>query len=384
MAADGQLAGVRIVDLTSVVMGPMATRMLADMGADVIKIESADGDLLRTYPPSRNPLMSGMTLNIDRNKRSVVLDLKADDDAALMMELLATADVFVTNMRSGAIDRLGLDYASVAAVRPDIIYCTANGFDSQGPYAGRPAYDDVIQAMSGLTHMLGWMNDGEPAFVPSIMADKTCAMQVTTAILGSLYKRAATGEGDHVEISMAETMAAFNLVEHLSGHTFEPPEGDFSYTRIRTPNRRPRPTADGWIAMLPYSDDNWRKVFALGGRPEIADDPRFQNRPDRVTNADPLYSYLNEITPLHTSAVWLEYCAEHSIPAAPITDLSKLRDDAYFSEVGLLRDEVHPTEGPYKVVRDAIRSKHSLPGLLRHAPRLGEHTEEIRAELRGN
>jgi len=365
-------------------MGPMATRLLADMGADVIKIESEAGDLLRTYPPSRNPLMSGMTMNIDRNKRSVVLDLKADDDAALMKKLLATADVFVTNMRPAALARLGLDYDAVAAVRSNIIYCAANGFDSQGPWAGRPAYDDVIQAMSGLTHMLGWTNGGEPAFVPSIMADKTCAMQLATAILGSLYKRAMTGEGDHVEISMAEAMAAFNLVEHLSGHTFEPPEGDFSYNRVRTPNRRPRPTADGWIAMLPYSDDNWRKVFTLAGRPEIADDPRFQNRPDRVTNAEPLYAYLNEVTPMFTSAVWLDFCTEHSIPAAPITDLSKLRDDPYFTEVGLLRDEVHPTEGPYKVVRDAIRSNHSLPGLMRHAPRLGQHTDEIRAELAGD
>jgi crotonobetainyl-CoA:carnitine CoA-transferase CaiB-like acyl-CoA transferase len=380
-SASGQLAGVRVVDLTTVVMGPLATRMLADMGADVIKVESEGGDLLRSYPPQRSELMSGMTLNIDRNKRSIVLDLKDDEDHAVVLKLIGTADVLITNMRHSSLQRLGLSYDEVAGIKPDIVYCVANGYDSTGPWADRPAYDDVIQAVSGLAQMMSWNNDGVPAFVPSIMADKVCAMQVVSAVLASLYKRATTGEGDEIEVSMAETMVAFNLVEHLNGHTFEPPLAEFSYHRVRARNRKPRSTADGWIAMLPYSNQNWRDLFGLAGRPALIDDPRFSTRPARVTNANELYGILNELTPTRTTADWLEYCAEHQIPAAPVTDLANLRDDPYFSQVDMLRDEVHPTEGPYKVVRDGMRSKHSPQQLRRHAPKLGEHNAEIRAEL---
>ncbi len=379
-APQGQLAGVRIVDLTTVVMGPMATRMLADMGADVIKIETVDGDLMRHYLPHRNPLMSGITLNLDRNKRSLALDLKTEEGVNTLMELTATADVLVTNMRAAALDRLGITHERIVEARPDIVYCAAIGFDSDGPWAGRPAYDDVIQAISGLAQMAEWYHD-EPWFVPSIVADKTMALHIVSAITASLFRRATTGEGDKLEIPMAETMAAYNLVEHLSGHTFEPPIGEFSYQRVQTKGRRPRPTKDGWIALLPYSDQNWRDVFAFAGTPEIADDPRFATRPERVVYADDLYGLLNEASKSHTTAEWMDFCEAHNVPASPITDLAELRDSEYFNAVGLLEDAEHPTEGAYKIVSDPIRSNHKRQGLAHHAPTLGQHNEEILEEL---
>jgi crotonobetainyl-CoA:carnitine CoA-transferase CaiB-like acyl-CoA transferase len=374
------LAGVRITDLTDVVMGPLATRMLADMGADVIRVEAPGGDPIRHYEPMRSPAMSAFGMNLNRNKRSVVLDLKSEDGRAALDDLIATSDVFVSNMRRGALERLGLDEPSVRAVRSDIVYCVSNGYDSSGPKADHAAYDDVMQAASGLAGMFSWVGE-EPRLVPSIYADKVTGTHIAFAITAALHGRAVNGQGSTIEVPMAETMAAFNLVEHLSGHTFEPPHGDFSYARIRTANRRPRKTTDGWIVVLPYSDDNWQRFWAFGNRPELADDPRFMTGADRVRNADTLYGLLDEVIRQRSTVDWLEFCAEHSIPAAEVLDLEHVGDDPHFSAVGLLQSAEHPTEGSYRYVRSPIRLNGEAAGVDRHPPRLGQDTAEVFADL---
>lgn len=379
-ADSGPLAGVRVADLTTVVMGPLATRMLGDMGADVIRLEAPDGDIIRDYAPMRNPKMSAFSINLNRNKRSVVLDLKTEPGYRAALDIIATCDVFVTNLRRNALERLGLDEASVRGVRADIVYCVANGFGSDGPHADRAAYDDVIQAASGLSSMFAWTDD-EPRFVPSIVADKITGLHIAFAIAAALAGRGRTGRGDTIEVPMAETVAAFNLVEHLGGQTFEPPFGGFSYERVRTPHRKPRRTADGWIAVLPYNTQAWRRFFEFGGEPESMDDPRFATAAARVDHADALYGLLDDIVMQKTTLEWLEFCDEHSIPATEVNDLEDLVNDVHFAAVGLFQDDDHPTEGPYRFVRDPIVRNGEPSPLRRHAPRLGADTEAVLREI---
>jgi crotonobetainyl-CoA:carnitine CoA-transferase CaiB-like acyl-CoA transferase len=374
------LEGIRIVDLTTVVLGAFATRMLADMGAEVIWVESPEGDVLREYEPSRSPKMSAFSMNLGRNKRSIVLDLKSEAGHKALRALIATADVFVTSIRRKAVERLGFAEAAVRAIRPDIIYCIANGFGSDGPYADRAAYDDVIQAASGLASTFAW-NEGEPKLVPNVISDKIAGIHVAFAVAAALYGRTRTGKGTHIEVPMAETMAAFNLVEHLGGQTFRPQHGIFSYDRLRTPHRRPRRTSDGWVVILPYSKNNWYRFFEFAGKPELKDDPRFATGRDRIRNSDDLYGLLDDIVKTKSTDEWLEFCAEHSIPASEVIDLEKLGDDPHFAAVGLYQDDEHPTEGAYRYVRDPIRLNGESSPIRHHAPRLGADTEDVLREL---
>ena len=376
----GPLTGVRIVDLTTVVMGPFATQILADLGADVIRVEAPGGDFMRDFDPKKSPKMGAFSINVSRNKRSIVLDLKTDVGRAAFLDLVETADVFVSNMRPRALAKLGLTDDDLRARRPDLVYCSATGFGSDGPYADKAAYDDVIQAVSGFASMFAWLGS-EPAYVPSIIADKVASLHIVYAILAALYRRATTGEGDFVEVPMAESMAAFNLVEHLSGHTFDPHVGEFSYQRMRTVHRRPRRSADGWVCILPYSDRNWSDFFTLAGKPELAADPRFATVNDRVNHVDTIYGLLDELVASKTTAEWMKLCDEHSIPAVPVVDLEHIADDPHFSAVGMLRSDVHPTEGPYRIVREPVVFRGGTPGLRHHAPNLGEHTAELLVEL---
>jgi len=376
----GPLAGVRVADLTAVVMGPMASRGLADLGADVIKIEAPEGDMMRHFEPKRSEGMSAFNLALNRNKRSIVLDLKTEPGRQALLDLVATSDVFVTNVRTKALAKLRITDDDLRPHRPDLIYTSATGFGSNGPYADKAAYDDVIQAASGMASMFAWTG-GEPAYVPSIVADKIAAMQITQAVLAGLFRRQATGEGDFIEVPMAETLAAFNLVEHLSGHAFEPPIGEFSYLRLRTEHRRPRRSADGWVCLLPYSNQNWADFFALAGHPEAAADERFASINARIDNVAALYGLMDEIVSTRTTAEWMELCDAQSIPAVPVVDLESLPDDPHFKAVELLVDQEHPTDGSYRAVRDPVMYRSGSPGVFRHAPRLGQHTEEVLAEL---
>jgi crotonobetainyl-CoA:carnitine CoA-transferase CaiB-like acyl-CoA transferase len=324
--------------------------------------------------------MGAFSMNVNRNKRSIVLDLKDPTAVEAVLDLVATADVFVSNMRPRALAKLGLTDEVLRSRRPDLVYCSATGFGSNGPYADKAAYDDVIQAASGFASMFAWMSP-EPAYAPSIVADKVASLHIVYAILASLYRRATTGEGDYIEVPMAESMAAFNLVEHLSGHTFDPPIGEFSYLRLRTKHRRPRQSADGWVCILPYSDRNWRDFFRLAGQPDAADDPRFASINDRVANVDALYGMLDEMVKTKTTAEWMKLCDENSIPAVPVVELEQIGEDPHFEAVGLLEPHDHPTEGPYRSVREPVMFRSGTPGLRHHAPNLGQHTAEVLAEL---
>lgn len=376
----GPLNGLKILDLTTVVMGPLATRALGDMGADVIRIEPPAGDFMRDFEPKRSPHMSAFSMNVNRNKRSVVLDLKAEAGRAALLDLTESADALVTNLRPRALESLRITDADLRVRRPDLVYCSATGFGSDGPYAEKAAYDDVIQAASGLASMFSWLGD-EPAYIPSIVADKVAALHITYAVLAALYHRALTGEGDFIEVPMAESLASFNLVEHMQGHTFEPPIGEFSYQRLLTKHRKPRRSADGWVCILPYSDQNWRDFFRLSGLEEYADDPRFQSVNARIDNVDALYGLLEQVTMTRTTAEWMKLCDDHSIPAAPIVDLSEVGQDPHFAAVELIEEHDHPTEGRYRVVRSPVKFRSGSPGLYQHAAGLGQHTADVLAEI---
>ncbi|WP_419854354.1 CaiB/BaiF CoA transferase family protein [Candidatus Poriferisodalis sp.] len=378
--AAGALDGVRVVDLTTVLMGPMACRMLGDHGADVIRVESLDGDSTRNGLPARSAGMSGFSLNIQRNKRSLALDLKSDAGRAAMQRLLASSDVLITNMRAAALERLGLDADSLRAQHPQLICCRANGYGSGGPYRDKAAYDDAIQAASGLSNLIGRIA-GEPGFVPSVIADKVTGLHVVEAVLAALFHRERTGVAQAIEVPMFETMVAFNLVEHYRGAVFEPPEGPFGYDRLLTPHRRPYPTADGWVCLLPYNDAQYRAFFAFVEQPELADDPRFADHNSRIAHIDELYALFGELSVRRTTDEWIAYCDTHSIPAARVMDLADLDADPQLAAVGLVSISEHPTEGAYRYVADPVVYSATPTRLRRHAPRLGEHALEILSEL---
>lgn len=376
----GALDGIRVVDLTTVLMGPMACRMLGDHGADVIRVESLDGDSTRNGLPARSAGMSGFSLNIQRNKRSLALDLKSDAGRAAMQRLLASSDVLVTNMRAAALERLGLDAGSLRAQHPRLICCRANGYGSAGPYRDKAAYDDAIQAASGLSDLIGRVA-GEPGFVPSVIADKVTGLHVVEAVLAALFHRERTGVAQAIEVPMFETMVAFNLVEHYRGAVFEPPEGPFGYDRLLTPHRRPYPTADGWVCLLPYNDAQYRAFFAFVERPELADDPRFADHNSRIAHIDELYALFGELSVGRTTDEWIAYCDTHSIPAARVMDLADLDADPQLAAAGLVSISEHPTEGAYRYVADPVVYSATPTRLRRHAPLLGQHAAEILSEL---
>ena len=376
----GALDGIRVVDLTTVLMGPMACRMLGDHGADVIRVESLDGDSTRNGLPARSAGMSGFSLNIQRNKRSLALDLKSAAGKAAMQRLLASSDVLVTNMRAAALERLGLGADALRSQHPHLICCRANGYGSGGPYRDKAAYDDAIQAASGLSNLIGRIT-GEPGFVPAVVADKVTGLHVVEAVLAALFHRERTGIAQSIEVPMFETMVAFNLVEHYRGAVFEPPEGPFGYDRLLTPHRRPYPTADGWVCLLPYNDAQYRAFFAFVDRPDLASDPRFADHNSRIAHIDDLYALFGQLSVRRTTDEWIGYCDEHSIPAARVMDLADLDSDPQLAAVGLVSIAEHPTEGSYRYVADPVVYSATPTRLRRHAPLLGEHAVEILSEL---
>ncbi|MEM9650710.1 MAG: CoA transferase [Actinomycetota bacterium] len=367
----GPLTGVRVIDLSSVLMGPSATRALGDLGADVIAVEPKAGDRNRGMGPGPSDEFSGISLNLLRNKRSIAIDLKQQAGREAFLAIAATADVMVTNLRPGPVGRLGLDDAAVRAVRPDIIYCRAHGYPSDSEDADAPAYDDIIQSTSGFADLFALMGL-EPMLFPMLVADKVCGMAITNAVLAALYHRAVTGEGQLVEIPMVEVMRAFVLTEHGSGAIPEPPVADAGYPRILTPARRPQPTADGWINILPYDEMHYERLFRAGGRPDLIGDERYASRRARTTNSDSLYRDIAAILPQRTTAAWLAFCQEHDIPATETATIADLVDS--------LPMEEHPAVGSYRYIPPGERFSKSPGGLRRPAPRIGEHGVAILGE----
>jgi crotonobetainyl-CoA:carnitine CoA-transferase CaiB-like acyl-CoA transferase len=378
-AASGPLAGVRVLDLTSVVLGPLATQILGDYGADIIKVETLEGDLMRSNGVSLHAGMSSVFLAINRNKRSLALDLKSPDGAAVLQRLIAGVDVLVHNMRVSAIDRLGFGYAAVAAVKPDIVYCAATGFGQDGPDRDKPAFDDVIQAACGLAS-LNSLGRESPEYFPSLIADKTTGMALVNAVLAALLYRARTGHGQYVEVPMFETMVAFTLAEHLGGLTFEPSPAGAGYARLLKGGRKPAPTLDGHIAMLPYTGEHWRAFFNAAGRPDLADKYGVADRQARNANIAAMYGDMADMTRQRTTAEWLNICAELDIPATSIAALDALPDHPHLQAVGLFQEAEHPSEGAIRYVNPPTRFAATPAQVRLPAPLLGQHTREILRE----
>ncbi len=373
----GPLAGIRVLDLTTVQMGPWCTRILADYGADMIKVEAPEGDSSRYTGVSRHRGMSGSFQHNARGKRSIAMDLKQPAAREALLRLVPTVDAFASNIRPAALARLGLDYDSVKQLNPSIVYLSMVGYGSGGRYAGRPAYDDLIQAAAGIP-MLLQRSTGQPRFIPMAAIDRIVGSAAANALLAGLLARARTGIGQHIEVPMFETMAQFVLAEHMQGRTFDPPTGPAGYARTLSQHRRPHPTKDGFIAVLPYSDGQWRRFFAAIGKPHVVEhDPRFADIAARTANIDALYEMLGEELQHRTTDEWLELLQRNDIPCIRPHTLESLLEDPHLADIEFFRLEEHPSEGRIRTMREPSTWSETAPPAGRFAPRLGQHTREI-------
>jgi len=379
-AEQGPLAGVRVVDLSTVVVGPACTLALADHGAEVIKIEAPDGDLMRQLGGgARHRGMTGKFMNFNRNKRSVCVDLKTEGGRAVLRRLLEGADVFVTNMRTSALDKLGLDWESLRAVTPRLIHCLVLAFGRKGRYAGRPAYDTVIQSASGVAGAFQ-ASGGEPRFVPFVMTDHITGQIAAQAIGFALYRRTRTGVGESIEVPMFETMAAFVMREHMGNLTFDPPIGPVGDARILNADNRPVPTQDGYIAISPNTDAQAFAFFEAIGRPELKTDPRFCSVAARTANSLDYYSLRASALRGKTSAEWLEILERIDVPAMRYNTLESLLDDPHLEDAGFVSRVDHPSEGAIRQIGLPNAFSGGNRPQIRPAPRLGEDTIEVLRE----
>ena len=378
------LAGVKVVDLTSVVFGPYCTQVLADLGAEVIKVESPGiGDPFRwsaKAPASPNMAPGFMALN--RGKRSIALNLKDGADLVVLQELLSDADLFVVNVRGQALTRLGLDFAALSASHPRLIYVHCVGFGQDGPYADLQAYDDVIQAATGTTTLLPRTDgDPRPRYLPSLIADKVAGLHGAYAALAALYHRERTGAGQLVEVPMFEAFTSFMMLEHLGGQTFDPPTGPVGYARQLDPDRQPFPTADGYISIVMYNFDAWDRVFALLGDPGFIAQERFNLPAGRVKHQAELYQQLAALTPQLTTAELLRGCHAAQLPAQAVRDLAEVIDDPHLVATGFFRRRDHPSEGPYLEQAPPVRFSAVPDRQVTMPPGLDGDGAVIRAEL---
>jgi crotonobetainyl-CoA:carnitine CoA-transferase CaiB-like acyl-CoA transferase len=389
----GPLSGVRIVDVTNVVFGAYATSILADLGADVIKVEAPStplggggGDVMRYpghLPEGAAPAMGPIFLTINRNKRSIVIDLATEVGRRQLEALIMTADVFTSNMRMAVLERFGFGPDRLFELKPDLIYAHAAGYGRDGPYDGLPAYDDVIQAQSGFAD-LHCRADGnsEPRFVPSIIGDKSAGLFMAYATIAALFHRQRSGEGQLIEVPMFECLTSFMLVEHLFDQAFDPPTGDWTYTRITSRGRKPYRTADGFIAAMPYSDQNWRDFFLVtGAGPELTDDPRFQTYEARSNHYLEIYDALEPLLLPHATQYLIENFRAKGIPCAAVNRLEDLKSDPHLQAVNFFERRTHPDVGPYFALKHPVKFSRTPAGIRFDAPRLGQHTDEILTEL---
>ncbi|MBO0959995.1 CoA transferase [Neobacillus sp. MM2021_6] len=376
----GPLTGIRVIDLTSVLMGPYCTQLLGDMGADIIKIETEKGDSTRYIGPSRNKGMASAFLYAGRNKRSIVLDLKKEEGKRAFFRLVEDADVFVHSSRPQAIERLGLTYEEVKRVNPSIIYCGAYGFSKKGPYREKPAYDDMIQGASGLAALQGEVA-GTPQYMATVLADKTTGLMMMNAILAALYSRERTGEGQEIEVPMFETMISYSLVEHMYGLTFDPPMDSSFYPRVTSKYRKPYKTKDGYISVIVYNDKQWFKFFEISGHPELKDDPRFRDIGERTKHIDQLYQMVEEIIMTRKTDEWLEILENADIPVMPVYRPEDMFNDPHLKAVHFFEKVSHPSEGSYWNIKNPIGFSKTPIELTRFAPRLGEHSAEVLEEV---
>ena len=377
----GPLAGIRIIDLTAVVLGPYATQILGELGADIIKVESREGDNMRHAAPMKHAGMGHVFLHLNRNKRSIVLDLKQPAGRDAMLRLCTTADVLVYNVRPQAMARLQLSYEDVRAVNPKIIYVGAYGFSQNGPYSGKPAYDDLIQGMVALPSLIQQAGADRPRFVPSTVADRITGLNTVNAVTTALFQRERTGRGQAVEVTMFECLTQFVLGDHMGGKTFEPPLGPMGNPRLLTEHRNPYATKDGYLCLLIYNDKQWRNFFRIIGREEMFDnDPRYSTQANRSQNFGVCYAFVAEHIRTRTSAEWLAALTGADIPVMPLNSIDDLLADAHLNETGFFSLTEHPSEGLLRSMGVPSKWSESTPEAGRPAPRLGEHSIEVLRE----
>jgi crotonobetainyl-CoA:carnitine CoA-transferase CaiB-like acyl-CoA transferase len=372
----GPLAGITVLDLTSVLYGPYASQTLGDWGAEVIKIEPLTGDTWRYSGQFRNRGMTGQFMAVNRNKRSLALDLKQPDGKSVLQRLIVTADVLLTNIRPAALARLGFGYEACQQMNSRLVYAAATGFGQDGPWAARPAFDEVIQASSGFASAMG--SDDEPAFVPSLVADKICGLTLAAAVSAALVHRERTGKGQMVEVPMLETITAFNSIEMLGGHAFDPPIGPAGYKRMK--ERRPVRTRDGWLTMLPYSGDNWCIFFEAVGHPECIEQFAVRDAVARAKNIDQIYNKMAEIAITRTTAEWEELLLRIDVPHAAFAKITEIAEQPHLKAVGMIATLDHPSEGKIRQARPSARFSETPAEIHRMPPRLGEHSHAILRE----
>jgi len=381
----GPLDGVRILDLTTVVMGPYATQILADYGADVIKLEPPEGDVMRYNAPMRSRGMGHIFMNANRNKRSVVLDLKKDAGRAACLEIARGADVLVYNIRPQAMARLKLSYDEVRAVNPRIIYVGAFGYSQRGPYAAKAAYDDLIQGAAGLPWLAKEAGAESPRYVPATMADRSVGLHVVNAVCAALYRREKSGRsgggaGQRVDVPMFESLLQTVMGEHMGGYTYLPQQGNPGYARMLAKERRPYETKDGYVCVLVYNDKQWRAFFDLIGRPELLEDPRFATQEARSRDFDGAYALIAAEMKKRGTDAWIAAFEGADIPVQRMNSLADIVADPHLAAIDYFREVEHPTEGRIRSMAVPSEWSESAPAYRRHAPRLGEHTREVLRE----
>lgn len=378
--ATGPLANVRVLDVTQYILGPVATQIMGDMGADIIKIESPQGDQNRYIGPARHPAMAALYMGMNRNKRSVVLDLKRQHDREVLMRMAAQVDVFVHSMRPDAAKRLGIDYESLKSANPAIIYACAPGYRSDGPKRNAPAYDDVIQGESGIASM-NHLVYGEPRYLPTVIADKFCGYVLASSISMALYHRERTGKGQAVEVPMLETMMSFNLIEHLWTGNFDEPMGPLGYQRAVMPERRPFATSDGHVCLMATSDAQWSNFLTALGRPELAHDERFNSVSARSARFSELYGIVAAEISKRTTDECEELLEVADIPYSRVKHLNDLPDDPYLVQTGFFHRYRHPVAGPLVTTAVPVMFSDSPAQIRRPPPVLAEHTTEVLREF---
>ena len=369
------LEGIRVLDLTTVIFGPYASQVLADYGAEVIKLESFTGDSTRYTGPAQEQGMSAMFLSVNRNKKSIAVDLKTSEGIAIIKDLLKTCDVFMHNIRPQKIAKIGLSYEDVKALNPELIYAGLYGFGSDGPYAGRPAYDDIIQGLSGVPDLI-LKQSGTPRYMPTIAADKSCALIAAHAILAALFQRTRTQQGQFIEIPMFESMVSFTLLEHYyDQHLVDMEPLKQGYARVLSEHRKPYTTSDGYLCVMPYTDKHWQTLFKATGNPDLADDPRFSNIAERTRHINELYDIVGKIMLTRTTQEWLAFFEEHDIPNAAMNTLDSIGEDPHLQAVGFFQD-LDDGSGNYRFLSNPVSMEQSKVD-VQMPPRLGEHTKEI-------
>ncbi len=374
----GALAGLRVIDMTGVVLGPYATQILGDYGADVIKIEPPGGDIMRHAGPMKHPGMGHIFINANRNKRSVVLDLRQPEQREQLLALCKTADVLTYNIRPASMARLGLSFETLHALNPRLVVCGAYGYSEGGPYSEWPAYDDLIQGAACIPWLMTQSGSTEPRYVPATFADRVTGLNMVHAVLAAVIARYRTGLGQHVEVPMFECLLQFVLGEHLGGETWQPAIAPMGHSRMLAANRKPYQTQDGYICALMYNDAHWQSFLKLIGRPELfLSDPRFTTQGERIKHIDALYAFVGEHLRTRRSETWMKDLAAHDIPVMPMMKLDDLLTDPHLTATQAWVDVQHPHEGTLRQFRPPVRMSATPTGIWRPAPRLGEHTEEV-------